>query len=67
LKVARKRPRIPDGAVILSIAVNPHVRGQLRAAAAIEQITMPEKLHRILCKALNLDPSKYPSPETAAS
>lgn len=69
LKVAQKETagRAPQAKVTLNVDINSHVRTHLRTAAELDGVPMPEKLHEILCEALNLDPSRFPSPGTLAT
>jgi hypothetical protein len=51
--LAATTSRAKPGNVMINITMNSEIRKALKVAAALEEIPMSEKLHRILCRDLN--------------
>lgn len=50
--MSHSQGRLKPGQVVMNIAISAEVRAALKARAALDNMTMFEKLHEILCDAL---------------
>lgn len=53
--------------VYLTMRIDPELRGQLKAAAALDGLSMEQKLHMILCRALDRPDLLDSQPEPASA